>query len=389
MSAIEKYMDFSVEEYAARVSKAQALMKEQGIDSLFITQAENIYYFSGYMTWLILISKHRPTALILPAEGEPVLILPKMEVPAAQLTSWMTDLRGWLPTYIPLWVEAFKEKGLLNGVIGAELGEEANLGMPILDWDTLKTEMPGAKWVDAQSLLYQLRMIKSPQEIAYMREASRLATVGVAAGWDAMRAARQKGKSITEVDVANEMNAAMSAGGAQRNNFLAIRSGAIGANLHNKFALDRELQEGDWVAVDYGCTYKNYQSDTIRAASFGPPKPSFAKYHEIQMELIATIEKAIKPGKTVRDICEVKIDFLKTRGLQEAWPGMGHALGMNVHELPRINPVNDITLVPGFCFTCEPGFVAEGETFCIEDNIAITEDGFEVLTTYPHELFIA
>jgi len=389
MSAFAKQLDFSVDEYETRVAKAQLLMREEGIDCLFITQAENIYYFSGYMTWLILISKHRPTALILPVEGRPILILPNIEVPAAEVTSWMSDLRGWLSAYIPMWLDAFREVGVLDGVIGAELGEEANLGMPILDWDSLKSSMSGAKWVDAQPLLYQMRSIKSPQEVTYMREASRLATAGVAAGWDAMRTAHKQGKSITEIEVANAMNAAMSAGGAQRNNFLAIRSGAIGANLHNKFAFDRVLEEGDWVAVDYGCTYKNYQSDTIRVASFGAPKPSFAKYHEIQMELIATIEKEIRPGKTVRELCQTKTEFLNTRGIKEAWPGMGHALGMNVHELPRINPSSDVTLVPGFCFTCEPGFVAEGETFCIEDNIAITEDGCEILTTYPHELFVA
>ncbi len=89
--------------------------------------------------------------MMVPAEGKPVLIIPKMEVPAAEITSWMDDIRGWLPTYIPMWLEAFTELGVTGGTIGAELGEEANLGMPILDWEELKANLPGANWADGRT----------------------------------------------------------------------------------------------------------------------------------------------------------------------------------------------------------------------------------------------
>lgn len=385
----EKILDFTVEEYEGRVSAAQKLMQEQGISALFITQYENISYFSGYVTWLIRISKHRPSVLFLPATGKPTLIIPGLEIPAAELICWMDDIRGWDSNYVPLWLDTFKELGISDGVIGAELGEESNVGMPMLDWQALTAGLPNAKWVDAQTLLYTLRSIKSPQEIAYMREAGRLAGEACATAWALLGEAKRAGKAVTEKDVANAMGATMMQGGALIPSFINVRASQRQGMMHNKFATERVIREGDWVAMDYGVLFKSYNSDIIRVGSYGKPLPHWEQYHAIQMDVVAKIEEKIRPGVTVKELCQIKTDTLALHGLEEPWVGFGHCIGLNVHELPRINPDVDLVLQPGHCFTVEPGFAIEGNTFCIEDVVTVTETGCEVLTPFPHDLFIA
>lgn len=384
-----QFLDFSTEEYRSRVTKAQQLMKEQGLDALLLTQFENLYYFSGYLTWLIRTSKHRPTVLIIPSTGDPILILPGLEEPAARLVSWVSDMRGWSTEYVPMWIEAFNEIGALTGRVGAEMGEEANLGMPINDWNALLSDAPGIRWVDAQPLMYSLRSVKSPAEVVYMREAARLAGVAMGAAWDLLRSTYKSGKEVTEWDVFRAMTTAAMAEGAMLPGFVNVRSGKAQGMMHNKYPTKRVIQKGDWVAMDYGFIFNNYNSDVIRVGSYGSPAPEWEKHHRIQVELADTIRSEVKPGVTVKELCDVKAEVCARHGLSMPWNGIGHCIGLNIHELPRINPDVDFTLVPGVTFTCEPGFEFEGNTFCVEDVVLVTETGSETLSDFSRQLFIA
>lgn len=388
MAVTEKFLDFSVEEYEGRVAKAQELMKEKNLDCLFLTQYENVLYFSGYITWLIRVSKHRPSILIIPAAGKPILIIPELEVPTAPINCWLDDVRGWTNDYVGMWLDAFNELGIKGGTIGAELGEESNMGAPILDWEALKAGLPGTGFVDALDIIYTLRAVKSPKEVEYMREAGRLAGVGCAAAWDVLANAARTGKSVTEIDLSNAMGAAMMAGGSLFTPLMNVRSGPEQGWMHNKYATERVIRPGDWIAMDYGTCYKNYHSDTIRVASFGKPNPEWEKYHNLQLKFVNEIEAAVRPGMTFAELCAVKTEAFAAAGMEEEWPFIGHAVGLNIHELPRVSPT-DYVMQPGFCFTCEPGFGIGDSFFCIEDDVIVTETGCEVVTTYPKELFIA
>ncbi len=389
MTRAKRVLDFPKEEYEGRVLKAQELMRERGIDCLLLTQFENLYYFTGYITWLIRTSKHRPSIALLPASGNPVLIIPELEIPAAEMVTWSDDIRGWSSNYVSLWVDTLTELKVAGGTIGAELGEESSLGMPISDWENLKNRLPRARWADAQSLIYALRSIKSPREASYMRKAGEISSEACKAAWETLGNAMRNNKPVTEKDIFAAMASRMAEEGALLPGFINVRSGKAQGMMHNKYPTDRVIQKGDWLAMDYGAIYNNYNSDLIRVGSFGRPPAGWERYHSMQLDIAARIREMVRPGIAVKQLCQVKEDACKEYGLEVPWLGIGHCIGLNIHELPRINPDVDLVLKPGLCFTVEPGFSAEGNTFCIEDVVMVTENGHEVLTPGDRELFIA
>jgi Xaa-Pro aminopeptidase/Xaa-Pro dipeptidase len=222
-----------------------------------------------------------------------------------------------------------------------------------------------------------------------MREAARLAGEACAAAWDLLRTAHQSGREISEFDLFRAMTVRAMEQGAMLPSFVNVRTGARQGMMHNKYPTERVIQPGDWVAMDYGFMYKNYNSDVIRVGCFGPPPPGWERYHEIQVELADKIRAAVRPGITVRELCDIKAAECEKHGLDMPWKGIGHCIGLNIHELPRINPDVELTLKPGVIFTCEPGFSAEGNTFCVEDVVLVTETGHETLSNFSRDLFIA
>lgn len=381
-------LDFPAEEYENRIKKAQVIMRNKGIDCLLLTQFENINYFSGYITWLIRTSKHRPSILLLPANSQPILIIPDLEIPAAKPICAVQDIRGWKTDYVGLWVDAINELGLNEATFGAELGEESNLGMPINDWNALRARIPQVTWLDGQPMLYELRMIKSEREIALMREAARISGEACDAAWNLLSYAMRNNKEITERDISAVMGAKMMQEGALIPGFINVRTGPAQGMMHNKYSTDRVIQKGDWIAMDYGVIYKNYNSDLIRVASFGKPLQAMEHYYNKELEIAYKIHSAVKPGVTVKELCKIKQDIANELNVQLPWAGIGHSIGLNIHELPRINPDVDQVLIPGMCFTVEPGIEFEGNTLCVEDDVLVTEDGIEIFTTYPRELYI-
>ena len=132
---MEKYLVLSVDEYEQRAAKARRLMVEQGIDACIFSKAANIVYFSGYLTTLY-DSDFRPFLFVLPVNGEPVLIVPDLELGGAQKTSWVDDVRVWGDSNrcvaadpITLLADVLKELKLDTGKVGMELGNGQRLGM--------------------------------------------------------------------------------------------------------------------------------------------------------------------------------------------------------------------------------------------------------------------
>ena len=169
--------EFEPAEYAARWERARTGMAALGLDALFITSEANYRYLSGHVTpfW---VSKTRPLFFLLPLHGDPVVFVTASQVPAVRATSPVADVRAWEGFVAPgldLVVQALGELGLARGRIGAELGEEQRLGLPYADFLALQQRLPGAAFVDAAPLLWELRRLKSPAEIAYLRRSAQIA----------------------------------------------------------------------------------------------------------------------------------------------------------------------------------------------------------------------
>jgi Xaa-Pro dipeptidase len=382
MPEIGRYAWFTSDEFQRRQEKVSELMEQFEIDGLFILQAENLLYLTGYTSWLK-NSKHRPFVTIMAKGQEPILVLPALQRGDAEGFSYVKDMRFWKDNRLNLYVDTLKELGLDNKRIGVEIGADTHLAMSLLEFEELKALLPDATWVDCAPLMFEARKIKSAQEIKYLRKASELADLAVENAWKNLRA------GMTERDVSKIMATTFMEGGAEEIGFIIIRSTPDDLYMRNKMPTDRVLQVGDVISCDIGCSYRSYWSDMMRGAAIGEPSKLMAEGFAAAALVNQAVREAIRPGMEIDALDKVRERTLKENGFGEWVPFIGHALGSTVHELPRIAGGNHDLLEPGMVFAVEPGVYFPPYVFNIEDVVLVTETGYESLNNYPRELYIA
>lgn len=380
-----KCLDFPPDEFQRRAAKAQGLMREHGMAALFMSHLHNLFYFTGYRS-LLRDSQHRPFAAVLPAEGEPILILPSLEIGNANLKSWVKDVRLWQATddYVAMYCDALKAAGAHDATVGIEMGDDLWLGMPIYQWERFQKLLPKARFVSSTDILWQLRSVKSPAEIAYLRRAAEIASQSIGAAWNALRS------GMTEIDVAAVIGQSMLGQGADAPGFLIVRSGFGAHNAGNKYATSRLIQPGEIITVDIGCYYHGYASDMIRSACLGQPDREHRRLQEVALALNRACIAEVRAGVAIKAIDQVRQRFLQEHGFPvPPYAGVGHSLGISVHEMPRIGPEGDGVLQAGNVITIEPSIKAGSwGGISVEDMVVVTELGYDCLTVAPRELFV-
>ncbi len=383
-------MDFSRQEYEARLDKARALMDEAGLDFLFLTQPENLIYLTGYRT-ILYDSKFRPFLAVLPKQGEPVLILPVLELGVGQKTSFFKDIRAWGgrsgvagPDPISVAVEFILERKLDKAKAGVESSNGQRLCMTRYQFDELAEKLPGVEFGDSSSVMWALRRVKSEQEVAYVREACRITDKACQAAVEAST------EGVSELDVQRILGRTMMDEGADRPDFLVVASGPERYNMMNPYATERRFEKGDMVNLDIGAVYKGYCSDMTRGYFIGRVSDRQRAFYEAAVEIQRAALKAIKPGLPVSAVDRAAEEAIIRLGYKDYMlHRTGHSLGLEGHELPSIAPDDHTTLEPGMVLAVEPGIYDFSiGAFRIEDTVVVTEGGGESLTNYPRELDI-
>ena len=174
------FLVFSKEEYADRLARARKLMVQNNFDALLVSAPANLVYLTGYRTNLF-DSNFRPFLSVIPADGDPVLLLPNLEVGVGQEISPFKDIRAWgttkecvAPDAITATRDVIVEKKLDHGHIAIEQGNGMRIGLGLDQFAQLKDATPGVTWENSAPLLWELRKIKSPAEIDYIRESQRI-----------------------------------------------------------------------------------------------------------------------------------------------------------------------------------------------------------------------
>ena len=225
MSAHSTPRGFPVSEFETRVDKAQAQMRVEKMDGIVLSTAQNFRYFSGFNSqfWE---SPTRPFFLVVPAQGEPIGVVPSIGGPALE-TTWVTDIRTW-PAPRPEDDGVSLMDSVLSGLprrfgrIGWEMGRESIIRMPIIDFDRLRKNISAIEFIDASPLIWSLRMVKSRLEIDKLREACRI-------GSDTFDLFLQRVVyGDTEVDMAREFRKAAFDCGADNAPFVSVCSGPGG-----------------------------------------------------------------------------------------------------------------------------------------------------------------
>jgi Xaa-Pro aminopeptidase len=387
MKDVAEYAMFSRREMGRRYELAQEKMTARGLDALLVTGEENFQYFTGTSASLALhYSLSRPNVLILPRRGEPVVLTQTMEY--MTLSSYITQFREYfnLLHFPPeLVVDTLRELGLEHHRVGAELGQEQRLGIPAGAYLALTEAMPDTEFVDASDLIIALRMVKSDEELAYMRRAAEVT------GRARQRLFAQHVRpGMTERDVARTLRRLILEEGGDRTSFVHLQLDLPGSR--NAFHYDRPLRRGDVLAVDSGAYVGMYTIDYPRMATLGPATDAQKRAHAAVLEVTRRMADALRPGLRCSELHRLALQAIADVGGVFDRPDripsgrFGHGQGMLLTEPPSVTPRDHTALTPGMVLSTEPGFRLDGVPMLWEDTHVVTETGHEQLTLETSEL---
>ena len=381
-----QYAMFSRSEMGRRYARIREMMGQRGIDALFVTGEENFQYLAGAAASLGLHhSLTRPSVFILPLDREPIIVTQGTD--NLKLGCYVADVRPYteLLTFPHDTVlQALRDAGASLKRVGVELGQEQRMGMPVGAYLELVDAMSGTEFVDAADVIIRARMVKSAEEVSYVRKAA-----------DVTGRARQRlfglvEPGMTERDVSRLMRRLILEEGGDQTSFVILQLDEPGAK--NPFNYDRPLRKGDVLAVDAGAQVGMYTVDYARMATLGPSSDLQRRVHAGALQVNATMADAMRPGIKCSELHRIAVQAIRDAGLETDPPGrshfgrMGHGQGMLVTEPPSITPGDGTVLEEGMVISTEPGMRSGKVQFLWEDVHVITSDGHEQLTTETPDL---
>jgi Xaa-Pro aminopeptidase len=249
--------------------------------------------------------------------------------------------------------------------------------------EKLKSEVAGLEICPTTGAVENLRQIKDADEISEIRKAIYQAEKG----FEVLRA--QLRPEMTELQAAHILEQAMRDFGATGAAFPPIIAVGPRAALPHARPTPGRISESEFVLIDWGATAASgYKSDLTRILVTGKLLPKLEKVYGVVLKAQRAAIKAIRPGARCRDIDAVGRRVIEAAGFGRQFNhGLGHGIGLNVHETPRLSAASDAELQPGMIVTVEPGIYLEGwGGVRIEDDCLVTRQGCEVLTSVPKEL---
>jgi Xaa-Pro dipeptidase len=350
-----------------------------GLDCVALVPGPNLLYLSG----LTLFMSERPIVSVYPIDGRPALVLPELERGrAAGMTAGDVDLFSYGDEeghHL-----AFARMAEALALEGKRIAIEY-LHMRVLELRALQGAAPSASFCSLEETLPGLRVVKDRDEIAAIKAAIEItenALYTVIAG----SRARDTLIGLTERQVAERLARETLSAGADAIAFMIVVAGPNGADPHAGPS-NRRLQAGDLMTIDCGAVLNGYIADITRTFAIGQVEEEMRAVYEVVRQANAVGRAAARPGIAAQEIDRAARKVVEDAGYGEQFfHRTGHGLGLETHEPPYIVEGNEQPLVPGMVFTVEPGVYVSGVGGVrIEDDVLITEDGAESLTTFPRE----
>ncbi|MEW2517396.1 M24 family metallopeptidase [Actinacidiphila alni] len=359
-----------------RLAKARTEAAAAGVQALLVSPGPDLRYLTGYQA----LPLERLTCLVVPVEGDPFLVVPRLEQPAAQASP-----AGGLGIEIV----GFDETDDAYGLIARRLpAGTARFAVDDHMWAqkllAFQAALPRAEAVLAGDVLAELRMRKTPAEVDALRRA----------GGAIDRVHRRIGEWLrpgrTEREVAKDIADAIVEAGHARMDFVIVGSGPNGASPHHEVS-DRVIRTGDPVVIDIGgTTAEGYCSDSTRTYAVGEPPAAFRELYDVLLRAQTAQTEAVRPGITAEELDAVGRDIITDAGYGDHFiHRTGHGIGLDTHEEPYIVAGSKRPLEPGMAFSIEPGIYLP-DTFGarIEDIAVCTESGGERLNLTGRDLVV-
>ena len=360
-----------------RISNLLQLAAQHQVDAVAILPGPNMQYFTGLHFHL----SERPTMALFPIQGQPALICPAFEATKAARSSIPWQLFTFVDGQDP--AEAVQAACHALHLAGARLGVEA-LKMRWLELRLLEKAAPTIVVEDADTLIAPLRMIKDASEITALRRAIAITEQALDELIDVVRV------GMTERQIANELNIALLRHGAEALAFEPLVQSGLNSALPHALAGERAIGAGEALLLDFGVTLDGYNSDITRTFFVGEPAGELRKIYDCVKQANAAGRAAAKPGAAGQEVDRAARQVIDQAGYGQYFTHRtGHGLGLEGHEPPYLVEGNTALLAVGNTFTVEPGIYIPGlGGVRIEDDMLITKDGAESLTTYDRELRI-
>jgi Xaa-Pro dipeptidase len=363
------------------IARQRVAMQERGLDALVIASPENIAYTADVVVPSQTIVRHRLVYCLVPLQGEPEIIVVDIEESFVRGTASIASVIAYNeftedPTR--LLAERLRAAGLAQGRIGLELTAIAQKS-----YETLREALPRATFVASDALLSELRMIKTPGELAKLR------AIGKAAEQAARQAFEQARVGMTEMELGQLITDAYLANGGDRLTMLVVGAGER-SGLANAAPTRRPLRYGDLVRIDVIGTGQFYYSDVARTAVVGKASEEQLRTWSHMVEARKAALDGIRPGQSTRALYQRYAAQMERWGLPPI-KFLGHGLGLTLHEEPYLGPYTDITLQPGMVLCIEPlCWYPDRWGVQYEDELIVTEDGYELITDQydASELFV-
>ena len=359
----------AVDYCASRRQAALAALKARDLKILLVTNETNVRYLTGFTgdsTWLIL--SREKTVLI--SDGRYVTQLaeecPGLEAVIRPISKNMTDAAA----------------EILHGLKRSAVGFES-ASLTVAQFEKLRDAVSPLELTSVGDLVETLRMIKDPGEISQIRTAVQIAQKSFAA------AVAQITPEMTERTLAHELEHTMRRLGAIGAAFPPIVGVGDRAALPHYRPENRKIGEAGFVLIDWGTEGPTgYRSDLTRVLATSKISPKLEKIYRVVLSAQQAGIEAIGPGVRCCDVDRAARAVIEAAGYRNAFThSLGHGIGLDIHEQPRLSSVSEMELKPGMVVTVEPGVYLPGwGGVRIEDDVLVTDDGYELLTSVPKDL---
>jgi Xaa-Pro aminopeptidase len=352
--------------YESRLESVHKLLNAHEADGILFTSLENIRYLSGFTG----------------SDGAVVV--------TSQKSFFLTDSRYWTQAEAEIKgseIVHYRKKvegiaSLLSDLQLKRIGFESPALTVALHRSLAEKLGSDARLLPFEDEIKNLRAVKDPGELALLRK-----TIEIASGAldHALTITRE---GVLEKDVAFEMEFFMKRNGAESLAFdIIVASGPRAALPHGK-ASDKRISRGDLILFDYGAAFDGYHSDETCTVICGSPGAEQEKVYQIVKDAHDRAIESVRPGIPIHEVDAAARDYIKECGYGDYFGhGLGHGVGLAVHEDPPINAENKGIIQEGMVFTVEPGiYIPNWGGVRIEDMVRVTSNGAEVLTRQPKEL---
>lgn len=387
-------LPFERAEYAERLAKTRAAMDARGIDVLIVTDPTNMAWLTGYDGWSFYVHQ----CVLVGPEGEPVWFGRGQDANGAKRTAYVSldNIIGYPDHYVQsterhpmdyLATEVIAARGWTDKRIGVEMD---NYYFSAAAYASLQKHLPQASWVDATALVNWQRAIKSPQEIAYMRNAAKIVERMHAMIVDTIEPGMRKNELVARI-YATGIEGADGHGGDYPAIVPLLPTGSDAAAPHLTWD-DSPIPAGAGTFFEIAGCYRRYHCPLSRTVYLGRPPQHFIEGEKAVVEGINAGLDAARPGNTCEDIANAFFKVLKSYGIEKN-SRCGYPIGASYppdwgERTMSLRPGDRTVLQPGMTFHFMPGLWQDDWGLEITESILITETGVETFCKTPRKLFV-